>query len=62
MVDCINYVNNGEFVKLLKMSEAVKKGRTKELSKGWGLVQVAMLQQHPDFTISKNQIAEKWRK
>jgi len=62
LLEAIKTVNNGDFLKLLGQPLEEKKRNMAQLKQGWDLVRRIMLRRYPDFSLSRVQLSDKWRK
>jgi len=62
LLEVIKHVNNGDFLKLLKQPLEEKKKQMQTLKMGWDMVRRIMLRKYPDFSLTRVQLSDKWRK
>eukprot|EP00088_Acartia_fossae_P070372 TRINITY_DN940_c0_g1_i1.p1 TRINITY_DN940_c0_g1~~TRINITY_DN940_c0_g1_i1.p1 ORF type:complete len:268 (+),score=64.71 TRINITY_DN940_c0_g1_i1:203-1006(+) len=62
LLEAIKTVQNGEFMKLLGAPMEEKKRQMPLLKQGWDLVRRVMLRRYPDFSLTRVQLSDKWRK
>ena len=60
MLNAVRYTWDGEFEKML--SCPITKVSNKRLAEGWEEVRTILLREHPDFEVTRQKIAEKYRK
>jgi len=62
LLEAIKTINNGQFLELLNLPLEEKKRQMNVLKNGWDLVRRIMLKRYPDFSLTRVQLSDKWRK
>jgi len=62
LLEAIKTIDNGQFLELLNLPLEEKKRQMHVLKNGWDLVRRIMLKRYPDFSLTRVQLSDKWRK